>query len=68
MAKSPPTYVQVDKIKEDQYFVAVILNKTQLDYLYELAEPKSRSWRGVYQSMTKGFVRAYRNLQINNGK
>jgi len=41
-------------------FVAVV-NKNQLDTLYNLFEPYSRSWRGQYQALAKAIVKAYKN-------
>lgn len=59
MAKAPPTYFQVTELDNGKLLVVGILSKAQLKELYRFLEPKSRSWRGQYQSMARALVTAY---------
>lgn len=48
----------VMEIGEDRYVMVGVVTQYQLDDLYVIFEPLSRSWRGQYQVLAKEFVRA----------
>jgi len=48
----------VMEIGEAQYVMVGVVTQYQLDDLYKIFEPLSRSWRGQYQVLAKEFVRA----------
>ncbi|MBM3128716.1 MAG: hypothetical protein FJ009_08850 [Chloroflexi bacterium] len=58
MAK--PT-MKVLELGEDKLLLVAVVNKKQLQAIYGVFEPLSRSWRGQYQPLAKAIVDAYHN-------
>ena len=59
MAKPAETFVQIVELGDDKLLLLAVLTEEQLKETSNLFEPKSRSWRGQYQSLAKAIVGAY---------
>lgn len=64
MAPKEAPFWQVSETDADRYLITGIVNANQLEALYQLIEPVSRSWRGQYQAMAKGFVSAVDEIEV----
>ena len=58
MANTAKTVVEVIELENDKLMFVAVVNKNQLKEIHRFFEPKSRSWRGQYQSLAKGIVDA----------
>ena len=56
MSTDKKPFIQVVELEPDKLMVVTVVNQKQLQALYEVFEPLSRSWRGQYQAMAKAFV------------
>ena len=63
MAKAEKTFVEVVEFDEDKLLLIGVVNKNQLDAVFDIFEPLSRSWRGQYQSLAIAIVDAYMEWQ-----
>lgn len=59
MAKPAKTFVEVVGLGSDKLLLVGVINKKQLKEIHGIFEPKSRKWRGQYQSLAKAIVDAY---------
>ncbi len=63
MAKAEKTFVEVVEFEEDKLLLIGVVNKNQLEAIFDIFEPLSRSWRGQYQSLAIAIVDAYMEWQ-----
>jgi len=63
MAKAEKTFVEVVEFEEDKLLLIGVVNKNQLEAVFDIFEPLSRSWRGQYQSLAIAIVDAYMEWQ-----
>ena len=60
MTEKYKTFAEVVELEDDKLMFVTVVNKNQLETIYNLFEPYSRTWRGQYQALAKSVVEAYR--------
>lgn len=50
-------------LDDGQILVVCLLSQTELDKVYEIFRPLSKSWRGQFQALAKAVVNAYTDIQ-----
>lgn len=61
--KDYKTIMQIAEIEKGKYMLNGVVNKEQLQALYNIFEPLSREWRGQFQALAKSIVEAYEKLE-----
>ena len=58
MPKKWPEFFKVLEVDDDEFIIIGVVNKKQLDTIFDEFEPYSRSWRGQYQALARAIVKA----------
>ncbi len=62
MSSKWPEFFKVLESDDDEYIIVGKVNGKQLETIYQVFEPVSRSWRGQYQAMAKAIVSGYEDF------
>jgi hypothetical protein len=54
--------ISVLEIEGDKRVVSTLVDQEQLEELHKVYEPRSRSWRGQYQVLSKAIVTEYEKV------
>ena len=59
MPNKSTNFAKVIELEDDKLLLISVVNEKQLEAVYEVFEPLSRSWRGQFQAFAKVLVAAY---------